>query len=144
MSSVSSLLGYYELEEESLDLQVSDRHLDEISRSSCRQWKSLSTRLGVPRIVVDDIDACQVSEEDKRSRFFFKWKDIKGSRATYRSLIEGLLEISCQEDAESICNLLMEDSENIHTKQPISNTIPLLPQERSFADTGMFHDILYT
>ena len=141
MSSISSLIGHFELEEESLNLQVSDRHLDEIARSSCRQWKSLLTRLGVPRIVVDDIDARQVGEDKKRRSCFFEWKAQQGSRATYRRLVEGLLEINCQEDAESVCKILEEESDsNMHIEQPISVTIPLLPHEKSedniFANTS--------
>ena len=116
---------------------MSDRHLDEIARSSCQQWKSLSIRLGGLGFVRDDLDALQVSEEEKSGCFFFKWKAMKGSRATYRSLVEGLLEISCQEDAENVCRLLKDEPElNIHTQQPISDNIPLLPHERFFADTG--------
>ena len=131
--SISSLIDYYELEEESLDLQVTDKHLDEIARTSCRQWKSLSTCLGVPSIVVDDIDARQVSEEEKRRNFFFKWKSIEGSKATYRRLIEGLVEIKSQEDAESVCKLL-----NVVTQQPNAITMPLLPpEENTNAETSM-------
>ena len=125
--SIQSLVDYYELSEGSLDLQVSDRHLDEIACTSCRQWKSLATRLGVPSIVVDDIDARQVSEEEKRRNFFFKWKSIEGSNATYRRLIEGLVEIRSQEDAESVCKLM-----NVVTQQPtIAITMPLLPSEHN-------------
>ena len=140
--SISSLIDCYELSNESLKLTVIDRHLDEIARTSCRQWKSLATRLGVPRIVVDDIDACQVSEEEKRRNFFFKWKSMEGSNATYRRLIKGLVEIRSQEDAESVCKLLMES--NVVTQQPLAITTPLLPPEHNGAsgdntnvDTGM-------
>ena len=98
------------LRENGVTCQVSDIHLDNIARSYCRKWRSLSPHLEVPSIVVDDIDKCQASEEEKRRSFFFKWKERKGASATYRSLIKGLLEIDCQQDAESVCKLLKGSS----------------------------------
>ena len=60
------------LRENGVTCQVSDIHLDKIARSYCRKWRSLSSHLEVPiaSIVVDDIDKCQASKEEKRRSFF--------------------------------------------------------------------------
>ena len=99
-------------------------------------------------IVVDDIEARQVSEDEKRRCFFFKWKAREGYNATYRRLIEGLMEISNQEDIDSVCKLLKEsDSVHVRTQQPIASITPLLSPEHnrtpgSNADTGIVRGVI--
>ena len=61
--------------------------------------------------VVPDIDQGPGGEDEKRRNFFFKWRDTKGSGATYKTLISALLEIDCREDAENVCKLCIQSSE---------------------------------
>ena len=106
-TTVSSLLKQYQLKEEDVSKQVTDLHIDKISRSHCKKWKSLPAYLEMEGIVASDIDMMPIEEEEKRNNFFSKWKEEKGSEATYKALIGSLLEIRCREDAESICRLLI-------------------------------------
>lgn len=104
--TVSSMMKQHQLKEEDCNKKVSDKHLDAISRSHCRKWRSLPAHLEMATIVVDDIDRELGKEEERRHTFFSKWKHVKGSAATYQRLIAALLEIQCGEDAEGVCKLL--------------------------------------
>lgn len=98
----------YELSDGDCNQQVTDDHLELISRSSCKQWKSLPSHLGMDTIAADDIDKGQKEEREKRHDFFLKWKETKGSQATYKQLITALLKIKCTQDAEGVCEVLKE------------------------------------
>ena len=112
--AVSTTLEFQELAEQfklteaNFKEPVSERHLETISRSSCKHWKSLPAHLNLPTITADDVDQCQVEQETKRYNFLRKWKEIKGSDATYEQLISALLKIKSKQDAEKICSLLKE------------------------------------
>ena len=106
--TMRSLLKLYELKEEDCNQQISSLHLNEISLNYCQKWRFLPARLNLKDIVADDISRGLGNEEDKRHAFFLKWKQVKGSDATYRRLIGALLEIKCRQDAEAVCRLLQE------------------------------------
>ena len=122
MSSMESspqflqLMSCYELTEGHYNQQVSDTHLEKLSRSGCKQWKSLPPYLKLETIVAEDIDKSQKGEREKRYDFLLQWKEIEGSSATYRQLIIALLKIKCRQDAEKLCEML---------KKPVSK--PQLP-----------------
>lgn len=88
--------------------QVSDDDLERISRSYCKEWKSLPPYLDLEAIEADDIDLRPIDEREKRHKFLLKWKHIKGSRATYKQLIDALLKINCVQDAEGVSSLLKQ------------------------------------
>ena len=106
--SLPELARLYELTDRELERQVSDSHLEVISRSYCKQWKSLPPHLQLDRIVADDIDKSQKEDRVKRHEFLLQWKDIKGSHATYKQLLAALLKTKCRQDAESVCKMLKE------------------------------------
>ena len=87
------------------DQQVSDIHLERLSRTCCRKWRNLTSHLKLDRIVMDDIDRRSVKEGEKRLDFFTEWKEQKGSAATYKALIKALLNIGCRNDAEHVYKL---------------------------------------
>ena len=118
--SEKALLQHYNLTEESCSRPVSDVHLEEISRSHCRDWKRLPPYLGMATIMADDIDHMPVAESEKRHQFFKTWKREKGSGATYRALIRALLIIKARQDAESICKILLQ-----------SEILPITPTQLS-------------
>lgn len=91
-----------------LDKMISDLHLDEIARTRCDYWRSLPSRLGLPDIVAMDIDEDYSEAFDRRRAFFRQWKQIKGSEATYRSLVRALLGIRKKLDAEYVLRLLRQ------------------------------------
>lgn len=99
-------MEHYQLSEESCNRKVSNTHLEKISESFCRKWRSLPSFLEMETIVVNDIDHSSNDEGGKRLAFFLKWKHMKGSTATYRKLLSALLEINCKEDAEGVCEML--------------------------------------
>ena len=104
--TVDCLMKYYSLADNDCDQPISDSHLDDISLSHCGQWRLLPCRLGMKNIVTGDINRDFAIEKEKRREFFFEWKQIRGSDATYKSLISALLAIKSREDAESICKIL--------------------------------------
>ena len=125
-SSVEFLIDRYHLTEEDVDKQITDKHIEVISRSTCRKWRSLYAHLDLTSIVVLDIDHdhhMQLDEDQKRSLFFTNWKEKKGSEATYKWLISALLTIECREDAESVCELLKQQQQQPEPGENCS-TIP--------------------
>ena len=105
-STFVTLQKSYALEDADFNAQVSDAHLDDFSRCCSSDWKFLCSHLKLDKIVVDDIDCRPLSPKQKRRRFFSEWKQRKGSDATYKVLVQALLEIDRRKDAEYLCELL--------------------------------------
>ena len=127
----NSITERFNLAQEDYNLQISDRHIGDISRLYCRKWKSLPPHLELRSIVMEDIDCGAGSEEDKRHSFLLKWKQMKGSEATYRILIMALLEIGCRQDAENVCKLLkkrrsLQSSASLPDREASNGTLMLL------------------
>lgn len=101
-------MAQYGLSDGDCKQQVTDVHLDLISRSSCKQWRSLPSHLNLETIVAEDIDKIQIQidERSKRHKFLLQWKDIAGSCATYKNLITALLIMKCAQDARQVCKIL--------------------------------------
>jgi hypothetical protein len=108
--SVSVLMVQYGLTEDQCNKQISKVHIGDISRSACRKWRLIPAYLGMKDIVISDIEHEATSEEERRNNFLNLWRDEQGNGATYRVLIEALLEIKCRSDAEYICQLLQNPS----------------------------------
>ena len=103
------LMSQYRLTEGQCNQQVSDIHLEELSHSGSKQWKSLPPHLNLEAIAAEDIDKSLKGEREKRYEFLLKkWKEIGGSTATYRQLITALLKSKCRQDAEKLCEMLKE------------------------------------
>ena len=115
-----SLIEQYELTEQDCTRQIEDVDLDRISDSHCMHWRKLPTHLGMEKIVTNDIDKSQGSEEVKRSDFFSRWKDIRGSDATYKQLVIALLEVNCRQDAEDVLKILKESIRKAQHQQAVS------------------------
>ena len=98
------------LTEKDCSKQVSDIHLESISSSCCKYWKKLPAHLELETMVADDIDSNYKEEEIRRFKFLLRWKEIKGSGATYSKLIIALLKIKCLEDAEKVCTYVPKES----------------------------------
>ena len=127
-SAFLEVIKHYGIDERQCNQQVSDAHLEKISRSGCKQWKSLPPYLELDTIVAEDIDKGPANERSKRHDFLLKWKDMKGFSATYKQLITALLKIKCRQDAEKLCEML---------KKYISQT-PSLPSSPSSATAGKY------
>lgn len=104
--TMNSFMELFELTEEDCCQQMSYFHLSLISMSCCGNWQLLPSHLDMKPITAEDISRDNTGEDEKRFKFFRKWKQTKGSEATYGRLISALLAIDSREDAESICKLL--------------------------------------
>ena len=96
----------YHLQEKDVNKEVTEVHLVLISQSSCEHWDKLHPFLEMERIEASDVNQSRGSPEGKRIAFFSKWKDQKGSEATYKKLICSLLITKSVDDAEKICRLI--------------------------------------
>lgn len=67
-TAVSSLLEQYQLLQEDVNRQITDIHIDEISRSHCKKWKSLPAYMEMEGIVASDIEKKLIEEDEKRKR----------------------------------------------------------------------------
>ena len=88
--SFAELKEKYNLQELGLNLQVSDKHIQEFSSSHGSKWKLMPAHLNLKTIVAEDIDRAPKLEEEKRYTFFSKWKLIKGSCARLLWLLSAL------------------------------------------------------
>ena len=134
---LNSLMEDFQLSEEDCKLQVTDIYLEKISSTSCEKWRSLPPYLKMEKIVTKDIDREHQGndESEKRHTFFKKWKKTKGLKATYRSLINALLETKCREDAERVCELLKKHASSLVQQLAVETSGP---QEAS-GHEGMLH-----
>ena len=71
-----------------------------------------------------------LDESEKREKFLTEWQERKGNEASYKSLICALLELECRQEAEFVCDLLVEDV------SAASTTMALPPQPSGSANTG--------
>ena len=122
-------MEHYGQTEQDCSKVVSDLHLDSFSRCCCTRgtWKALAPHLEMERAVVDDIDRRQVDEEEKRSMFFYQWKQMTGSDATYTRLVAALLKIKHRLDAEKLLKMLQgsnSSSSKQHPSRATSSTTP--------------------
>ena len=123
--SLESIVDNHHLSEEDISKEITDGHIEVISRSLCEKWRSLPPHVDLDSIVVKDIDRMQLEEGEKRGKFFGIWKEKQGSRVTYKRLIHALLKIECTQDAESVCKLL--------------NAVQQQCSEPSLNSTGILH-----
>ena len=119
---LASLVKQYNLGED-VKSQVTDKHVEIISRSYCSKWKRLPSHLNMDSVIADDIDHQAVDEDEKRLKFLSTWKTTKGSGATYEKLISALLKIDCVNHAEGVCKILQQDvapkpKENSASREP--------------------------
>lgn len=97
------LLECHQLKAEDGDRQMSDQHLGDIAAIYFRLWRALPSRLGVERM---ENATARTNELSEKRAFFYKWRKVKGSEATYTRLITALLDVGSREDAERVCKML--------------------------------------
>ena len=114
----------YGLSEEDLSVAVSEKDLERIARSCCKDWKSLPTHLELETILVEDIEKSQAHDErEKRHNFLRQWKRMKGSAATSKQLVSALLEIDSVEDAEKVCSILKDSAPELNLSHNVSSSL---------------------
>lgn len=133
---LTELMKEYGLTERDCNKPVSDNHVECISRSCCKHWKFLPAHLELETITAEDSDRKHSDPEAKRYDFFLKWKEIKGSGATYKQLIVALLKIDCRQDAEAVCNVLKGSSSAQPHQLNSSTTSNVVPALSSSGTAG--------
>ena len=129
---MSDILKRFGLTEDDWEIEISDLHLVELSRKHCSCWKLLPSHLELEPIVAKDIRKSSSNEPDQRVEFFRQWKERKGSYATYKKLVQALLDIDQREDAEYVCKLLKGSmSTHDHHLQQASDASESSRQEAS-------------
>ena len=105
----SKFLNHYQLISADIDVKIRDEHVDKIARICFSNWKELYP-LHMKKKDLEVIDT-KSNSEDKSKLFIRTWKQRNGSDATYKRLIDALLEIDHREDAESVFDILMSKKE---------------------------------
>ena len=109
--SISELVQHCQLPDERvLDKKVTSDRFHEVSYSLA-EWRCLAPILGIAQQVVDVIERNYPNDEErKRSAFLERWTQEFSIWATYRRLMEALLEIKRTDDALKICELFQGES----------------------------------
>ena len=126
-SAFLKLIQRYGLTEGDCNKEVSDIDLQRISSSYCKHWKKLPAYLGLESIVVEDLERSQEEEDTKRHKFLLRWKDRKGSAATYGKIINALLKIKSRQDAERVCAILKDSRSKVITSAASTTESDLPP-----------------
>ena len=71
-------------------------------------WRGVAPYLGLTESEVDGVDSDGRDEQDKRLKTLQKWKRRLCFRATYKSLIQALLDSGRADHAEEVCRLLQK------------------------------------
>jgi len=68
-------------------------------------WKTLGRRLELDELTIEEIDHRYVKLPEKGYQMLFRWKQSKGSAATYQALCDGLQHelVKRQDLAEKFC-----------------------------------------
>ena len=112
-SELNSTLERFQLSPEAYNQPISDIHLQMIASSRAIKWKFLPAVLEManPTVVLSDIGGEGGRPPDQmRADFFGRWQSEKGSDASYKNLVNALLQINCKQDAEYVCELLLSTS----------------------------------
>ena len=105
---MAQVIRRHGLSDEVLNHEISDIHVDKISRSSCKMWRHLYPYLELDEIIIGDVERDYSAEAERRKGLINRWRAIKGSEATYKTLVYALLKISQLQDAENVCKLLAD------------------------------------
>ena len=73
------------------------------------QWRVIFGSL-LSELDLDDVDKENTREEEKRIAALRKWKARNGSKATYKVLVDALLNRGEQNQAENLCKILADYS----------------------------------
>ena len=103
--TVDELVKQTSIQPERLDEKVNNDHLLKIALF-LRSWRLVALHLGLSDIDVSDLEKEGKDEQEKRIKALQKWKDKFAFKATYRMLVEVLLQLSMADTAENICHIL--------------------------------------
>ena len=102
---LQDILEFTKLTEEDISKPVAENDLDKITTVD---FRGLCSHLGMEDIDRHEAECEAQSEAGKRGAFFRKWKNMKGSNATYKKLIIAHLKAKNRNNAEKIAGLLKD------------------------------------
>ena len=105
---LEELCKRYELGDDDIDKEVSDKHILKIY-PQLEKWKRVAAHLGLAQEDVEAIESrARPDEELMRLYMFQEWKKRNkiDKTATYQVLLEALLECSCSNSAVKVCELI--------------------------------------
>ena len=114
--TLEDLLEEVGIHPEKLNASISDDHLRAIA-IFLTSWRNVATYLELSENDLDDVEQEGKDEQDKRLKALQKWKGKWCFRATYKKLVEVLLQLAKADIAEKVCHLLKGKSKP-HSKMP--------------------------
>ena len=103
-STVASILG--KVPRERLDSRVSDIHLAQIARD-LKKWEGLVPLLGLTEAQEEEVRSTFRDYGDQKREALRRWRQMKGTEATYRQLIIALCCVQNIELADKVATLLI-------------------------------------
>ena len=102
--TLGDCIEHFDLPAEVLDAKCSDEHILDVSRFL--DWKGVARYLKLSDSEVGAVDSDGRDEQDKRRKTLEKWMSKFAFKATYRNLIQALLDSGRGDHAEEVCKLL--------------------------------------
>ena len=96
----------FNLSDDILDTKCSDEHILAVSRFL--DWKGVARYLKLTDSEVNAVESDGRDEQDKQHKTLQKWKSKFALKATYKSLIQALLDSGKGDHAEEVCKLLQK------------------------------------
>ena len=93
-----------------LDQKCSHEHLKSISLF-LDSWRRVAPHLGLSKRDIEDIEADERTESERRLEVLRKWKMKYGYKATFRNFVVVLLVVGNADNAEQVCRLLHADTQ---------------------------------
>ena len=114
----STFLNRYRLQSADIDVKIHDKHVDKLAKICFNNWKELYSL----RMKAKDIEIIETNKSEAKAKLFLcTWKQRNGTDATYKCLIDALLEIEHREDAESVCEILMSEKKSSESSAALEN-----------------------
>ena len=102
--TLDDCIEHFDLAAEVLDAKCSDEHILDVSRFL--DWRGVARYLKLSDSEVGAVDSDGRDEQDKRRKTLQNWKSKFAFKATYRNLIQALLDSGRADHAEEVCKLL--------------------------------------
>ena len=106
--TLGDCIEHFDLTDEVLDAKCSDEHILDVSRFL--DWKGVARYLKLTESEVGAVDSDGRDEQDKRHKTLQKWKSKFAFKATYKNLIQALLDSGRGDHAEEVCKLFKKGS----------------------------------
>ena len=102
--TLEDCMKHFDLTAEVLDAKCSIKHIADVS--GFLDWKGVARHLKLTDSDMNAVDSDGRDEADKRHKTLEKWMSKFAFKATYKSLIQALLDSGRGDHAEEVCKLL--------------------------------------